>query len=98
MARAGSTRGGYRRVMSWEDRSDRLEREGPELLWRQVAGDLRRGILSGEIPPGSRLPNEHELSSIYRVARVTVRSAISYLESEGLVVVTRGRGTYVRRR
>jgi len=62
-----------------------------------VADDLRRDILSGEIPPGSRLPSEHELSSIYGVARVTIRSALSRLSEEGLVIVTRGRGPSDRR-
>lgn len=83
--------------MAWDDRSARIEREGPDLLWEQVARDLRAEIESGDLPPGSRLPNEHELAEIYGVARVTVRSALASLAREGLIVVTRGRGTYVRR-
>lgn len=67
------------------------------MLWAQVAEDLRRDILSGALPPGARLPNEYELADVYGVARVTVRSALASLERDGLVVVTRGRGTFVRR-
>ena len=83
--------------MAWEDRSHRLEREGPDLLWEQVARNLRADIESGQLAPGSRLPNEYELADIYGVARVTVRTALSHLKREGLIIVTQGRGTYVRR-
>lgn len=83
--------------MAWEDRSDRIEHEGPDLLWEQVADDLRADIKSGRLAPGSRLPNELELASIYGVARVTVRNALASLRREGLIIVTRGRGTFVRK-
>ena len=83
--------------MAWEDRSDRIEHEGPDLLWEQVADDLRADIKSGRLAPGSRLPNELELATIYGVARVTVRTALASLRREGLIIVTRGRGTFVRK-
>jgi DNA-binding GntR family transcriptional regulator len=44
------------------------------------------------------LPNELELAAIYGVARVTVRRAIHELRSEGLVVITIGRGAFVAAR
>ena len=83
--------------MAWEDRSDRIEHEGPDLLWEQVADDLRADIKSGRLAPGSRLPNELELATIYGVARVTIRNALVSLRREGLIIVTRGRGTFVRK-
>ncbi|WP_363321342.1 winged helix-turn-helix domain-containing protein [Saccharomonospora sp.] len=83
--------------MAWEDRSDRIEHEGPDLLWEQVADDLRADIKSGRLAPGSRLPNELELATIYGVARVTIRNALASLRREGLIIVTRGRGTFVRK-
>ncbi|MQA09571.1 MAG: GntR family transcriptional regulator [Pseudonocardiaceae bacterium] len=79
----------------WPDRSDRINHNGPDLLWSQVADDLREQIRSGELPSGSKLPNEWELSEAYQVARVTVRRAIIELRKEKLVTVTIGRGTFV---
>jgi GntR family transcriptional regulator len=84
--------------MSWDDRSGRIDHAGPELIWRQVADDLRAEIESGALPAGAKLPSEPELASIYGVARVTVRSAVAALREDGLVTVTLGRGTFVARR
>lgn len=79
--------------MSWEDRSGRIDHDSGELLWQQVADDLRKDIESGELR--GKLPGEMELAEIYGVARVTVRSAVGHLRELGLVSVTVGRGTFV---
>lgn len=50
-----------------------------------VHRELRRAILSGSIPPGTRMV-ETQLSSRLAVSRTPVREAISRLESEGLVL------------
>jgi DNA-binding GntR family transcriptional regulator len=81
--------------VSWEDRAGRIDRDGPALIWKQIADDLRADIKSGALPAGSRLPGEVELAEIYGVARATVRSAVLDLRKEGLVTVTLGRGTFV---
>lgn len=82
--------------MAWQDRSERINHDGLELLWEQVAADLRADIESGDLPAGSRLPNEIELAEIYGVARGTVRRAVLELRGEGLLTVTTGRGTFVK--
>jgi len=50
-----------------------------------VHRELRRAILKGSIPPGTRMV-ETQLSSRLAVSRTPVREAISRLESEGLVL------------
>ena len=55
-----------------------------------VADALRKRILSGEFPPGHRLPIEPELSKEYRVSRSTVREALRVLSSQNLVATSRG--------
>lgn len=50
-----------------------------------VHRELRRGILRGSIPAGTRMV-ETQLSSRLAVSRTPVREAISRLESEGLVL------------
>nr|BFE85685.1 hypothetical protein GCM10020093_082860 [Planobispora longispora] len=47
-----------------------------------LADALRSRILSGEIEPGTPLP-EQELSAAYGVARPTVREALAVLVHEG---------------
>jgi len=64
-------------------------------LGRQVAEALRAAIMKGDYAPGSRLPSETDISETFQVSRVTVRTAIKMLESQGLVEVRHGSGTYV---
>jgi GntR family transcriptional regulator len=82
--------------MAWEDRAGRIDHDSGELLWRQVADDLRAEIESGGLR--GKLPSEPELSEIYGVARVTVHRAVVALREEGLVTVTLGRGTFVAKK
>jgi DNA-binding GntR family transcriptional regulator len=79
-----------------EDRSARIDRDGPVSVWSQVAADLEADITSGVLTSGARLPAEPELAEVYGVSRITVRRAVRDLADRGLVVVSRGRGTYVR--
>ncbi|ASR38561.1 hypothetical protein BAY61_30195 [Prauserella marina] len=81
--------------MSWNDRSARIDHDGPDLLWEQVATDIRDDVKSGSLKPGAKLPGELELADIYGVARVTVRRAVLELRKEGFLRVTHGRGTFV---
>jgi DNA-binding FadR family transcriptional regulator len=57
-------------------------------VYEQVADQLRELILSGELPPGSVLPSERELSERFGVGRTTIREALRALQSKGLAVAT----------
>lgn len=59
-----------------------------------LAAALRDRVLSGEIEPGTPLP-EQELSAAYGVARPTVREALAVLAHEGLLRRERNRSAYV---
>lgn len=59
-----------------------------------LADALRARVLSGEIAPGTPLP-EQELSAAYGVARPTVREALAVLVHEGLLRRERNRSAYV---
>lgn len=63
-----------------------------------VYEELRRRILSGEYPFGSRLPPHQDLAAQFGVASLTMRQALAFLEREGLVSREPGRGTFVRDR
>jgi GntR family transcriptional regulator, transcriptional repressor for pyruvate dehydrogenase complex len=64
------------------------------LAQRVVAG-LKDKILTGDLPPGHKLPSEAELIDEYRVSRTVVREAVTRLRAEGLVETFHGRGSFV---
>ncbi|MYW00831.1 GntR family transcriptional regulator [Streptomyces sp. SID3343] len=68
----------------------------PDALYQQLASAIRSDIRSGEYSPGSLLPSESALCERYGVSRPTVRQALAALRSEGLVIVQRGKGSFVR--
>ncbi|MGN9845695.1 GntR family transcriptional regulator [Nonomuraea sp. H19] len=59
-----------------------------------LADALRSRVLSGEIAPGTPLP-EQEIAAAYGVARPTVREALASLVHEGLLRRERNRSAYV---
>lgn len=60
--------------------------------YRQVSDQLRQKILTGDLQPGARLPNETEMSTLFGVSRSTVREALRELSSQTLVTTKRGVG------
>jgi 8-oxo-dGTP pyrophosphatase MutT (NUDIX family)/DNA-binding transcriptional regulator YhcF (GntR family) len=71
-----------------------MAREDPP-KYRQIAGELRARIETGEYPPGSRLPSKAELMSRFSVALNTVDNAIRVLRDLGLAETKQGLGTFV---
>jgi GntR family phosphonate transport system transcriptional regulator len=74
-----------------------LERRTGIALWRQVADQIRQGVITG-LQANDRLPAEAELATRFGVNRHTVRSAIAALEKEGIVRAEQGRGTFLNDR
>src|SRR5581483_8863809 len=66
-----------------------------EPMYRQIADDLQSKIESGEIPRGTQLATEIDLREQYSASRNTVRDAIKWLTTRGLVETRPGQGTYV---
>src|SRR5215470_11559408 len=66
-------------------------------LYKKIRLDIERRILSGEWPPGHRIPFEHELMASYRCSRMTVNKALSELAQADLIERRRRAGTFVRR-
>jgi GntR family transcriptional regulator len=77
------------------ERTDNIKMTGrPAYL--QISDQLRSQIKDGAMPPGTLLPSTAQLGSRYDVSASVVKSAISVLRSEGLVVGQQGKGVYVR--
>src|SRR3954447_12813665 len=66
-------------------------------LYKQIRLDIERRILTGEWPPGHRIPFEHELMARYGCSRMTVSKALSELAQADLIERRRRAGTFVRR-
>jgi GntR family transcriptional regulator len=64
-------------------------------MYRQIAEDLREQIESGAIRPGHQLRTELELRDHYGASRNTIRDAIKWLTTLGLVETKPGQGTFV---
>ena len=66
-----------------------------DAAYRQIYRQLRAAILSGELPPGSRLPATRVLARASGVARVTIVEAYRQLAAEGFTESRVGAGTFV---
>ncbi len=74
-----------------------LARGGALPLHVQLAAALRRFILAGQAPPGTRLPPSRLLAQELSVSRATVLAALDQLTAEGYLRGRRGAGLYVAR-
>jgi GntR family transcriptional regulator, transcriptional repressor for pyruvate dehydrogenase complex len=61
-------------------------REKPQ----QIADELRRLIITGELDEGDSLGHEPDLIERFGVSRPSLREALRILEAEGLITVVRG--------
>jgi len=68
-------------------------RAAPRYL--EIQHILKAAIVSGEWPPGRKLPSEPELAEHFGCARMTVGRAIGALVEAGLLVRRRRAGTFV---
>ncbi len=67
--------------------------EGSMPVYKQIMDQMRRAVLLGEFPPGSRVPAVRDLAVEANVNPNTMQRALMTLESEGILV---SRGTIGR--
>ena len=65
-------------------------------LYLLLTERIREQIRSEEFPEGAKLPSIREAAKEYDVSVGTIRHVYTLLEQEGLIIVDRGRGTFVR--
>jgi GntR family transcriptional repressor for pyruvate dehydrogenase complex len=64
-------------------------------VFEQIADQIEKRILNGELRSGDRLSTERELAEQFRASRTAVREAMKILAQKGLVEMRPGRGTIV---
>lgn len=64
-------------------------------LYQQLYDTIMAKIRSGEYPVGAMIPSEAQLSKMYGISRVTVRSGIQRLCNDHILEKKHGKGTFV---
>src|SRR5260370_9002306 len=64
-------------------------------VFEQIAEQIEKRILSGELRSGDRLPTERELSEQFHASRAAVREAMKTLAQRGLFDMRPGPGPIV---
>src|SRR5215203_430367 len=75
-----------------------LSRESPVPLRAQLALQIEVEIVTGQLPPGRKLPSVRELARRLDLHHNTVAAAYGELTERGLVEARRGSGLYVSKR
>ena len=66
----------------------------PRPIYEQIQTELRRLMLTGVLPPGSRLPSVRELAGQLAINPNTIQRAYSELEAEGYIYSVAGKGSF----
>ena len=74
--------------MSWKLSTDRQ-------IWMQLTEVLTQRVVSGQYPPGIRIPSVRDLAAEAGVNPNTMQRALAALEEEGLLTSQRNTGRYV---
>ncbi|WP_367318758.1 GntR family transcriptional regulator [Streptomyces sp. HUAS ZL42] len=64
-------------------------------LYVQIRREIEAKIRAGDLPPGSRLPTEKDLSTQHGVSRATAQRVLNDLAEAGLAIRRRRHGTFV---
>ncbi|WP_350344274.1 GntR family transcriptional regulator [Proteinivorax tanatarense] len=64
-------------------------------IYLQIADQIKRQILKGEIEHGFYLPSIRMLAKELQVSVITTKNGYQVLEKEGLIKSVKGRGFYV---
>lgn len=66
-----------------------------EAIYIQLKNSIKSKIVRGEYCVGDKLDSERSMAEKYGINRQTVRKAIKFLEEEGYLVTSQGKGTFV---
>ncbi|MFJ7747105.1 FadR/GntR family transcriptional regulator [Peribacillus sp. NPDC097295] len=65
-------------------------------VYEIIFNQIKESFINGELKPGDKLPAERELSNRFKVSRTSIREALRVLESNGVIEVRPGDGTFIR--
>ena len=67
----------------------------PDPIFAQLVGQIKKGVLAGELSPGSSLPSIRQLANDLGLNHNTVAKAYRFLERDSVIQTKGYRGTFV---
>ena len=64
-------------------------------IYEQIATQIKKMIISGELSPGETLPSMRFLAKELRISVITTKRAYSDLERDGFIETVTGKGSFV---
>lgn len=64
-------------------------------IYEQIANQIKKMIISGELSPGEVLPSMRFLAKELRISVITTKRAYSDLERDGFIETVTGKGSFV---
>lgn len=72
-----------------------IQPASPEPIYRQIAEQIRRLVVGGQLARGATLPSVRDVAAVHAINPMTVSKAYSQLEAEGVLERLRGKGMAV---
>lgn len=72
-----------------------ISNSSDEPIYEQIAAQLKKQIVNGELKEGQLLPSIRNLAKELKISVITTKRAYDELEKEGLIVTVASKGTYV---
>ena len=67
-------------------------------IYEQITTQIKAMIMSGELQAGDAIPSMRSLAKSIHVSVITVQKAYEYLQRDGFIETTVGRGSFVSAR
>ncbi len=64
-------------------------------IYEQITAQIKRMIISGELPEGTALPSMRLLAKELRISVITTKRAYTDLEHDGFIETVTGKGSFV---
>lgn len=64
-------------------------------IYEQIASQVRRAIMTGELSEGDQLPSIRSLAMQLRISAITTKRAYQDLEAQGYIHTVPGKGCFV---
>ncbi len=72
-----------------------ISNSSPDPIYKQIVGQVKSQIISGELAEGEALPSIRKLAHELQISVITTKRAYEELEKEGLIDTVGGKGTFV---
>ena len=72
-----------------------IDKKSPIPVYFQLKNFIKDDIEKRNLKPGEPILSENKYCEMFKISRMTVRQALNELESEGVIVKERGKGSFV---